>query len=153
MISRKILRVKFLSDSVGNRRGAKKGDSLGNLYVSNAGGNHIVKYDSLLNYQGTFASGTGANDYGVAYDAFTNTFYQGTFGPRANPLGAIQHFDASGNSLGFVATDQATAYFLVVVPTAALTAVPEPATFVTMALGFAGAVCFARRRDRNRKTA
>jgi DNA-binding beta-propeller fold protein YncE len=113
-------------------------DSLGNLYVSNAGGNQIGKYDSLLNHQGTFASGIGANDYGVAYDAFTNTFYQGTFGPGANPLGPIQHFDANGNSLGFVAADQTTAYFLVVVPTAA--AVPEPSTFAILGLG---GICLA----------
>ncbi|MBS0261290.1 MAG: NHL repeat-containing protein [Planctomycetes bacterium] len=105
-------------------------DSLGNLYVSNAGGDHIVKFDSLLNSLGNFASGTGANNYGVAYDAATNTFYQGTFGPSGNPSGPIQRFDANGSSLGFVAADQTTAYFLAVARTEVPAPVPEPSTLI-----------------------
>ncbi len=121
-------------------------DSAGNLYVSNAGGNFIGKYNSAGVYQGQFAFGTGSNDYGVAYDAATNTFYQGTFGPTPNSNGAIQHFDANGQSLGYLATDQPTAYFIAVVPTARPTGVPEPSTIVAASIAGVVAITVSRRR-------
>lgn len=117
-------------------------DSAGNLYASNAGGDTITKFNGLGAYQGVFATGTGSNDYGLVYDASTNSFYQGTFGPAANINGPIQHFDANGNSLGYVATDQPTAYFLAVRPRA----VPEPASLAMLGIGAIGVMCYVRRR-------
>lgn len=124
-------------------------DAAGNLYASNAGGSYIGKYNSLGVYQGVFASGTGSNDYGVAYDPSTNSFYQGTFGPTPNSFGAIQHFDSNGISLGYVATDQPTAYFLAIVPVPVPTGVPEPSTIISASVaGLIGLGMALRRRQR-----
>ena len=111
-------------------------DNAGNLYVSNAGGDYIGKYNPQGTYQGIFAIGTGANNYGLIYDSSTDSFYQGTFGPSANPNGAIQHFDAHGNSLGYVAMDQPTAYFLAIRPRA----VPEPGSLMMLGTGAIGVI-------------
>ena len=129
-------------------------DSANNLYASNASGGVISKYNSSGVYQGTFATGSGgagSNDYGLAYDPVSNNFFQATFGPNTtnNPVGAIQRFDASGNSLGYLAIGQNTAYFLATIPQAPVAAtVPEPSSIIwASVLGLLG--IRARRRARN----
>ena len=105
-------------------------DNGGNLYVTNASGNMINKYNSAGVYQGIFANGLGPNNYGLAYDSTSNTFYQATFGPGSNGFGAIQRFNAAGQSLGFLATGQPNAYFLATIPAATVAAVPEPSSIL-----------------------
>ncbi|MDX1925840.1 MAG: hypothetical protein SFV81_04945 [Pirellulaceae bacterium] len=104
-------------------------DGLGNIYATSAGSNNINKYNSSGDYVGVFANGRGPNNYGLAYDSTSGTFYQATFGPGSNGFGAIQRFDANGNSLGYLAINQQNAYFLATIPTASIAAVPEPSAF------------------------
>lgn len=122
-------------------------DMAGNLYASNAGGNTISKYNGAGTYLGQFAIGSGSNNYGLAYDADSNTFFQATYGPQPNPFGAIQRFDANGASLGYLALDRGNAYYLATVPQSQIAAVPEPSAILWAGvLGLIGVTLRQRRR-------
>ena len=101
-------------------------DASGNLYVTNAYSGTIEKFSSSGTDLGTFATGTGGFNLGLAYDPSTGIFYQSSY-----TAGTIQEFSSSGVSLGYLATGLNEPYFLA----PAVSSVPEPASLAMLGTG------------------
>lgn len=99
-------------------------DAAGNFYVSDQGNNVIEKLSPVGADLGTFATTGEHNALGLVFDANGNLY------AAYRDANTIEKFSAVGADLGvFAGTGLNTPTFL------AITAVPEPATWLMLALG------------------